>query len=60
MIHPLIEASEFSGSNLDALSGSNLDALNAAFERICCELQLATRPDPLTDIVAAPPLQLRA
>jgi hypothetical protein len=44
MIHPLIEASEF--------SGSNLDALNAAFERVCRELQLATRPDPLTDIVA--------
>jgi len=44
MIHPLLEASEF--------SGSDLDALNAAFERVCRELQLATRSDPLTDIVA--------
>lgn len=44
MIHPLIKASEF--------SGSDLDALHAAFERVCRELQLAPRPDPLTDIVA--------
>lgn len=44
MIHPLIEASE--------VSRSDLNALNAALERVCRELQLSTRPDPLTDIVA--------
>jgi hypothetical protein len=44
MTHPLIEASEF--------SGTDRDALEAAFERVCRELQLTPRSDPLTDIVA--------
>jgi hypothetical protein len=44
MVHPLLAASEFRGPALDVLI--------AAFERVCRELQLAPRPDRLTDIVA--------
>jgi hypothetical protein len=49
MVHPLLAASEF--------CGAALTALNAAFERVCRDLNLNARQDPLTDIVAETVLQ---
>jgi hypothetical protein len=44
MGHPLLDTSEF--------RGPARVALNAAYERVCRELNLSPHPDRLTDIVA--------